>query len=112
MSDKQLEEKRLIEITSEICKTDDLLWTMGYISTLDRGDIDLLFREIDLYTSKNAMSFYDSLVSFSKNYLKQRGIVIEPQVANFPSYFGKNYEGGVSYFERMMATDNLTKKSK
>ena len=58
-------EERLIEITKEICRSYDPIWTMGYISTLGDSDIYLLFKYIKASKHNGTTNIYDVIYNFA-----------------------------------------------
>ena len=99
-----MSEKRLIEITTEICKSKDPLWLMGYIASLNSSDIYLLLRYVSGSKYKE-MNLYDALSQFSSSYLKSKDIVLETEEVSFK----EGQTDGESYISRMLAGDSSIK---
>lgn len=98
-------EQRLIEITKEICKTSDPIWTMGYISTLGESDIYLLFKYIKASKHYGNMNIYDVIYSFACNYLISKDIPIP--ITNIEFISNSNSSSyGTDYFTNMIAGDD------
>lgn len=108
----EMGEERLIEITSEICKTNDPLWTMNYVASLGESDIYLLFKYISSSTYAG-LNVYDALYNFSYDYLTSKDIVVSVDNAKFPSYgFSNNGTSDYSqstYFSNMLEGDDAMK---
>lgn len=69
-------EERLIEITSEISKSEGPLWTMGYVTSLHTSEIYLLFKYVG--SSKyNGLNVCDALFAFANDYLRSKGLLTE-----------------------------------
>ena len=81
---------------------------MGYVMSLNESDIYLLFRNF-VRSSYKDMNIYDALVSFSRNYLIKKGIQIESPVVGIVNE-QKNNDDGMSYFDRMVASDSSMKR--
>lgn len=114
MDDKQLiNEERLIEITSEICKTKDPLWITGYILSLNENDISLLMNIVS-GSKYSGMTLYEALFNFSNEYLKSKGVEVKSQSANFvvdPFLQDKDAVTICStYFDNMLKDDNSMQK--
>ena len=102
-------EERLIEITSEICRNDDPLWTMNYVASLGESDIYLLFKYISSSTY-SGFNVYDALYNFSCDYLASKDIAVKVNRVEFLSNgFSDNssvLESQTMYFSNMLAGDS------
>ena len=103
-------EERLIEITKEICKTNDPIWTMGYISSLGESDIYLLFKYIKGSKYYGTTNIYDVIYNFSCDYLISKDIPIPVTNIEFISNgFSNDTSQQMDYFANMMAGDDSMK---
>ena len=103
-------EERLIEITKEICRSYDPIWTMGYISTLGDSDIYLLFKYIKASKYYGTTNIYDVIYNFSCDYLISKDIPIPVTNIEFISNgFSDSSSYGTDYFANMMAGDDSMK---
>ena len=105
-------EKRLIEITTEICRTDDPIWVMYYVASLGESDINLLFKYIK--SSKySGCNVYDSLYKFSCDYLLSKGVIVTAKHADFLTNSFSDSETSLeaqsTYFANMLAGDDSIK---
>ena len=94
-----MDEKRLIEITSEIIKYDGPLGRMAYISTLNENEIAVLKEEISnpLYEDLN---IYDRVLKFSQDYLTSRNISFM-NVIDDEKKENNQQQVAISYLEHM-----------
>ena len=105
-------EERLIEITTEICRTDDPIWTMNYVASLGASDIYLLFKYVN--SSKySGCNVYDALYNFSCDYLASKDIIVTVNHVDFLSnIFSDNDVSSNSqstYFASMLEGDEAMK---
>ncbi len=83
-----MDEKRLIEITSDIVDGNGPLWTIGYLISLSNDEI-YSFLKCVLNSKYCNMELYDSIFAFSYYYLKERNINIScdlPASLTFKEY--------------------------
>lgn len=105
-------ERRLIEITTEICKANEPLWIIGYVSSLTPSDLYLLFKYLQSSTY-SGLNVYTALYNFSCDYLKSKGIVLEESNIDL-SFNGfsnskEELELQRDYFHNMLAFDDSMK---
>lgn len=107
-------EERLIEITREICMTNDPVWTMGYVSSLGESDIYLLFKYVRgsrHYGKVN--NIYEVIYNFSCDYLTSKNIPIPNTNIDFVmNGFSNNADSHLqqmNYFNNMVAEDDSMK---
>lgn len=80
-------ERRLIEITSEVCRLKSALDTMSYISTFNESDIYLLLKYAGS-SRYRGLGLGEAIFAFSRDYLASKGIVVE--------YSADQFEGQVN----------------
>lgn len=105
-------EDRLIEITTEICKTSDPLWTMNYVASLGESDIYLLFKYVNSSTY-SGLNVYDALYKFSYDYLVSKDIIVPSNNVEFISNGFSNNDASLNsqstYFASMLEGDEAMK---
>ena len=68
-------ERRLIEITSKICRIGSPVEVMAYLATLNESDIYLFLKYANSSKYKE-LDLSRSLLAFSYDYLKNKGIYV------------------------------------
>lgn len=104
-----MSEERLIEITSEIMKTDGPLGKVAYVSSLSEEEMNFL-RSYISNSVYDGLNIYEKLLKFSQDYLESKNISI--MNVNASSYEETDNQKSInSYLENMLSNGDKVSMS-